>query len=254
MRLHSVSRRGTIASGVMDRAAANMDVYLAHLQTTDFIPFIAAAPAREPRDFIWVAMAICVGSVIWLTLRSFRRRDPLETKPFRIGLAQQKTIERDMQNVLVELSDMTRVLSSQLDTRAAKLQALIDDADRRIELLTQLQGQAGQTRPASSFDSAVVPADGSGNLRITDDDLSAVGVSPDLLSAQPSRSRPTMRISNMQTDSADPHAEIYELARQGLDARAIAQRLHRPAGEIELILALRSRLDDAGEPPAIASA
>lgn len=231
-----------------------MDVHLAHLLSIELPRLLAAAPAREPRDFIWVAMAICVGSVIWLTLRSFRRRDPLETKPFRIGLSQQKSIERDMQNVLVELSDMTRVLSSQLDTRAAKLQALIEDADRRIEMLTQLQDRNRPAGPIDATQASMTPGDSSGGLRITDDDLSAVGVSPELLRSPPARSRPTMRISETPSETNDPHAEIYELARQGLDARAIAQRLHRPAGEIELILALRSRLDDAGEPPAIASA
>ena len=40
----------------------------------------------------------------------------------------------------------------------------------------------------------------------------------------------------------DPrHAEVYVLADQGHSPHAIAQRLERPYGEIELILALRDK-------------
>jgi hypothetical protein len=37
------------------------------------------------------------------------------------------------------------------------------------------------------------------------------------------------------------HAGVYELADAGMPAGQIAQRLARPSGEIELILALRPR-------------
>jgi len=41
-------------------------------------------------------------------------------------------------------------------------------------------------------------------------------------------------------DAIDPrHAEVYQLADEGLSASRIAERLGRPCGEIELILALR---------------
>lgn len=38
---------------------------------------------------------------------------------------------------------------------------------------------------------------------------------------------------------AAPHAEVYRLADEGLDPRAIAQKLKRDVGEIQLILNLR---------------
>ncbi len=38
---------------------------------------------------------------------------------------------------------------------------------------------------------------------------------------------------------AAPHAEVYRLADEGLDPRAIAQKLRRDVGEIQLILNLR---------------
>jgi DNA-binding NarL/FixJ family response regulator len=40
----------------------------------------------------------------------------------------------------------------------------------------------------------------------------------------------------------DPrHVEIYTLCEQGLSTQQIADRLHRPSGEVELIIALRPR-------------
>jgi hypothetical protein len=43
-------------------------------------------------------------------------------------------------------------------------------------------------------------------------------------------------------EAVDPrHAEVYRLADQGQTPQQIAQRLGRPSGEIELILALRAR-------------
>src|SRR5947208_5551299 len=45
-----------------------------------------------------------------------------------------------------------------------------------------------------------------------------------------------------KNEPVDPrHVEIYTLADQGIAMHDIAQRLHRPRGEVELILALRPR-------------
>ena len=55
------------------------------------------------------------------------------------------------------------------------------------------------------------------------------------------RTRPTPTAPrHTESAEADPRdLEIYQLSDQGLAPREIAQRLARPAGEIELILALR---------------
>jgi hypothetical protein len=143
----------------------------------------------------WSAIIVAILTILYATLRPmFRKKDPLE-KPSGFGsLAQQRAVEREMQNVLVELSEMARQISAQIDTRAAKLEALIREADEKIAAMkTQ---SANGSPPASS--QAPPP--------------------PDL----------------------DPrHAQIYALADQGHSTSDIAQRLNRPSGEIELILALR---------------
>src|SRR4051812_47980080 len=94
----------------------------------------------------WAALAIGVAATAFVMFKPKRRfgtsagarggcRDPLE-KPSSLGsLSQQRSVERQMQNLLVELSEMSRQISGQLDTRATKLELLIKEADEKLEQL-----------------------------------------------------------------------------------------------------------------------
>ena len=132
-----------------------------------------------------------------------RKRDPLERNMVQSSMAQQRAVERQMQNLLVDLSEMARQISSQLDTRAARLQALIEQADQRLAQLRQL--------------TAAGPSD----------------------SSQPSAAPETSASAPLSVASP-MHAEVYALADEGRGAKEIAAQLNRPSGEIELILALRT--------------
>src|SRR3954453_13208793 len=89
----------------------------------------------------WVALVIAMLSIGYLLFRSrFRRKDPLE-KPAFSSLSSQRGVERQMQSLLVELSDMTRQMNAQIDTRSAKLELLIREADQRIQTLRELGGE-----------------------------------------------------------------------------------------------------------------
>jgi hypothetical protein len=158
-------------------------------------------------DALWliVAFLLLVGSYLMIRPKLGKKKDPLENAP-RSSLAQQRSVERQMQNLLVELSEMSRQISAQLDTRAAKLEVLIREADEKIRQLKSLQG-APTARPEDRF-RMDEPAD--------------------------DRLDPP--------DPPDPrYTEVYALADQGRSPFEIAQKLNRPAGEIELILALRTR-------------
>ncbi|HEX3357589.1 MAG TPA: hypothetical protein VHS31_11520, partial [Tepidisphaeraceae bacterium] len=134
-----------------------------------------------------------------------KKKDPLEKAPFS-SLAQQRTVERQMQNLLVDLSEMARQMNAQIDTRAAKLEQLIKEADQRIALLGKQSGSSN----GSHIEPPAMPA--------------------------PAASAPEIPMP------VDPrHAEVYSLADLGQDAKEIAARLNRPSGEVELILALRPR-------------
>src|SRR4051794_28405296 len=81
----------------------------------------------------WAAFAIATAAAMYLMVQSRRKKksDPLE-KPFNVSLSQQRAVEQQMQSLLVELSEMSRQITAQLDTRAAKLELLIKEADEKI--------------------------------------------------------------------------------------------------------------------------
>lgn len=151
----------------------------------------------------WMLGIVSGLTIVYAVTRPFRRRkDPLARQPS--SLAGQRAVEREMSNLLVELSEMARQVSAQLDTRAAKLELLIKEADEKIASLKSAGADAG-------FASA-------GGARAALEAMTLKRAEPEV----------------------DPrHAEIYALADQGRSSREIAQQLRRPDGEVELILALR---------------
>lgn len=153
----------------------------------------------------WFIIALAILTIIYAAVRPLmRKKDPL-SKPAPFGsLSQQRSVEKQMQNVLVELSEMARQITGQLDTRAAKLEALIRDADQRIAAMKTTQA------PPTTM---------------TNPPPATVGGFPGESTEQP------------MIDAR--HALVYALADQGRSCKDIAQELNRPSGEIELILALR---------------
>jgi hypothetical protein len=155
----------------------------------------------------WIALAVAGIAITWILFRPrFKKKDPLDAPAFS-SLAQQRTVERQMQNLLVELSEMARQISAQLDTRAAKLEFLIKEADEKIATLKSLSN--GTPPPATAITSSIVE-------RAASDDLTLIPIDP-------------------------RHAQVYELADKGHGTNEIARQLGQNSGEIELILALRPR-------------
>jgi hypothetical protein len=173
--------------------------------------------ASPPTDTMqWLPLAALVIGVLYIfVLRPMGRKktkDPMEEESALKTLAQQRHVEREMQHLLVELSEMSRKMTAQIDTRATKLELLIEEADAKIEQLRALSAAAGPSARE--------------RFRIDRDPDDAA---PVLVPADRNR-------------STDPrHEEIYSLADQGRSPAEIADGLHRPRGEIELILALRGK-------------
>ncbi len=150
----------------------------------------------------WMVISIAILTIVLTVSRPFfKKKDPLSRPPSFGSLAQHRSVERQMQNVLVDLSEMARQITAQLDTRAAKLEALIKEADQKIEMLKS----AGGSPPAPMVFSQT-PA--------------------------PAQEREIAMLNPR-------HEQVYALADQGKTAPEIAHELDRPSGEIELIMALR---------------
>jgi DNA-binding NarL/FixJ family response regulator len=175
---------------------------------------LAIKPSEDPTAYI----AMLLGGMVLIYLGVLRpmmrkRKDPLEQPPRAAGLGQPRALEREMQHVLVEYEQMIRNMTAGLDTRAAKLELLISEADEKLAALRAANAGSGTT------------------LRMTPVEVvSASAAAEDVMA--PPREAPSV---------PDPrHAEVYALADEGLSPREVARRLGRPNGEIELILALRS--------------
>lgn len=107
----------------------------------------------------------------------------------------------------VEAHEFTRQLAAILDTKAARLEQLIADADDRLARL----GVASQTTPppVPPPSPAVLPVGGP-------------------------------RMPSVDPPTPDEHERIYRLADAGMDSVEIARQTGKPTGQVELILALRA--------------
>jgi len=157
----------------------------------------------------WLVLVVGVLATMYLVMRGRlkKRKDPLERPS--MSLSQQRQIERDMNGLMVEMLDTARQMTAQLDTRAARLEVLMKEADARLAALKAATGSTAAGPTFTSSDSAA-PAS------------SLAAVPP------PQETPPDPR-----------HAEVYLMADQGRSPQEIARKLNRPNGEVELILALR---------------
>lgn len=189
-----------------------------------------APPASYGDPSQWLPMlALAIGAAYIFVLRPMARRkkksDPMDDLPFRKNMAQQRHVEREMQNLLVELSEMSRKMTAQIDSRTTKLEVLLEEADAKIQELRALQASA----PPSPMERFRIegPPSSSSNMGL------ASG------SSNPGSFRATA--TALEPAIEPRHAEVYALADQGRTTAEIAEGLHRPRGEIDLILALRGK-------------
>lgn len=116
----------------------------------------------------------------------------------------------------VDAQDFTRQMAALLDTKAARLEALITDADDRLARLAHLEQHVDRHRGPANNRPGTSGANGSSQA-------------PRGMTDDPAR------------EHVDPlHERVYRLADDGLDTVQIARQTGQPTGQIELILALRS--------------
>jgi hypothetical protein len=172
-----------------------------------------------PQIIMLVLAVVCLTAVMLATRRRIRdsQRTPSHTarRQFAQHREQSRSI-RDVEQVMLELDQLSRQIHGRIDTKLARLETLIRDADQRIEKLTRLADKA----------------DGRPRFEITLDE------------EQPRE----QQSDNPATLNDERHADVFQLADDGSSPFEIAQKLGRPVGEIELILALRLTREKSAEP------
>lgn len=116
----------------------------------------------------------------------------------------------EMEELMVQLQELSREISAQIDTRFAKLESSIRSADERIEQLRRLQGVADAKPTIDTL--------------VGDDD-------PE---------KPPTASSHATESRKSQHGRVFALSDAGKNAVQIAQETGQSPGEIELILALRA--------------
>ncbi len=135
-------------------------------------------------------------------------------------LQRESSATRDVETVMRELDQLSRQIHGRLDTKLAKLEMVIRDADERIDRLSRMTRSAGG---AETIDVTLKP-----------ETPSAAGPS----SPEGLRSR---------------YSAVYEAADEGLTPVEIAKELGRTPGEVELILSLRKTRRKSSYPVGAAS-
>jgi len=168
-------------------------------------------------NYLLVAGVALLVFIFWFNVRKrVARNENLDPREKIERDKQVGGMKNDLRSMMVELDELTRRFSSQLDAKAVKLERLIEQADQRI---AQLNGQVGAKHGVIETPDA--PEDEEG------EPLREAASGGDEIAAE---------------DETDPLAEnVYRLSDEGHDAGEIARQLDEHIGKVELILALRQQ-------------
>lgn len=155
------------------------------------------------------------------TNRRIRKSRRMSEEPVRNRqeLKQRETAAvRDVEQVMIELDQLSGEVHERLDSKIARLERLIGEADARIARLSSDVTVTSNRRLDVTLDAESPQRPWSTNAD-----------SPREGSA-PAPSRP---------EALSQHATLYRLADEGLSTAEISKKTGRLAGEVELILSLR---------------
>lgn len=186
---------------------------------------IAAGTEVTSQQWLLLAAAVLAGFIF---MRMIRRTTPSDGTPrqyrreIEAAAGQQAAIRHDLEALLIELDKLSRDVGGQIETRFARLERIIADADKRIAALRILLDAAKSAGATLNVQDPTAPS----------------GATP--APANPSDAAPATVESRTR--------RIYELADQGMTADQIARQLDQHAGEVELILNLRDATGGRGWP------
>ncbi len=170
----------------------------------------------------WFALGAGVVILTWTLMRLQWKRQRRSPEDDAVAEMRETLDDRqaDMERA-AEVGAIVRDLAARLETRAARLEALLDQADERIE---NLEARLAAGAVSNHVAEARMPAE---PRRAAPEPASDPWAETDEGPAKPNA-------------SDDPlHQEVYELADGGQSPLDIARRLDQQVGTIELILALR---------------
>ncbi len=104
----------------------------------------------------YVPLAFALIAVVYLmsSLRKRQQRDrnPKPPTPAAASGPGRQDLRRDVDELMVELQELSRRITAEIDTRFARLETAIRDADRRIAVLSRLSRGESDRRPNGGED------------------------------------------------------------------------------------------------------
>lgn len=159
-------------------------------------------------------------------------------------IADRATAHERLEQAMVEAQEATRACAAQIGTRTAKLEALLDQADQRMQRMEQLAARL-EALLERAYAASPAPASGA-TVREAAAELGvrreAAGHTPTMSPGKSAGAGFFERSPGIVSASAsnDPLSRrVYGLADEGLAPPEIARKLDEQIGKVELILALR---------------
>lgn len=152
--------------------------------------------------------------------RQPRRKPSAGNTTATLSQNERHDLGESMQQLMLDLEEMSRQVGGQIDTRLRALNLLIQEADDKIAELRRL----GLTGP-----------------KVPSGDHATRAAAPAALAADESNSAGQAGGAPAATDPPpdDKYAQVYALAASGRSVVEIAQKMEMMTGEVELILALQ---------------
>ena len=185
--------------------------------TTDY-HLLAAFPEADSGAMMsnqqMALLGLVVGATILVMISTRRRLRASQNTPRAYTrahvsrLKEEKHVLNEVSSVMLQLDELSREITGQIDTRFAKLEKSIRDADARIETIKRLLQDAGSKAPVEEG----APKD------------------------------------KAPTESDGRYGPIHEMNARGLSLVDIAQQSGKTTGEVELIIALGRNKQHSGEP------
>jgi hypothetical protein len=148
---------------------------------------------------------------------------------------QESVMKNDLRTMMVELEDLTRRFSAQLDAKSVRLDHMMQEADAKMAQLRQMIEAAG-----GDPNTATPTNDNTSQVEALPEAVQAPA--PSAADANPDSSEVSAPVEATPTDEDDPlKRRIYELDDGGQTSVEIATELGEHVGKVELILALRGQ-------------
>lgn len=188
-------------------------------------------------------------------LRARQQSSKTRLRPTASHIRQERSLMTDVEQVMVQLDELARQINGQMDTRFAKLEKSIRDADARIDRLQRLvraADGAGALDVTIGGEEADGTGGGAGRAEAAFAPVARGGLSASAPSASPAsavimseHTTAVLERAAAAATVADRRRAVCDLHDKGLSLVDIAQQTGHTTGEVELMLAL-SRTAAAG--------